>query len=441
MTISNQVGNDVKGEKSTAKKAIKNTAISYIIMDKGRIKLASKIKTDGAKKTKDTTEETKGGKDGKGNDKTSAKEKSYIERMDGKEVTKDNAVVKVVERCEKEVKRLEEELTTENDKTLRSILEIQLKGVQRALKDSLLNRSLVQNHYHRRENKNDNEGKEEMSIDIDEETEVQIIDIEGDEEVGNNQHNTDTAIVVEDEEMTDDYNVSVNVVFEPDKDDYDEEEGGGDRRQSKKGKKDVGTNLGNEGREEVDKNGSTGEKENEAWEDISDDETVKMNSTTQDDSEQEWKTVESKKTKKTKKDENKKINRNENEGTKQIEHKITIDNPYNKSRTKLVNQHKSNEKQDSIPNTNKSSLTTYMEITKEKPRTPNTVNIRFTTSFTPRLSGAGEYKRIAKELLAYATDFAPEVMLLQWDEHSDLGPINVEDLNNPRNYTDTIELF
>jgi hypothetical protein len=53
------------------------------------------------------------------------------------------------------------------------------------------------------------------------------------------------------------------------------------------------------------------------------------------------------------------------------------------------------------------------------------------SSFTPRLSGAGEYKIVAKELLGYAKEVAPaEVMMLPWKDHSGLGPIKEEDLVN-----------
>jgi hypothetical protein len=87
------------------------------------------------------------------------------------------------------------------------------------------------------------------------------------------------------------------------------------------------------------------------------------------------------------------------------------------------------------------SLASYMEAAKGKQRTPNSVSIRFTTSFTPRLSGVGEYKRVAKELLAYAKEIAQEVLLLPWDDSSGLGPINIEDLANPKNFTDTIRHY
>jgi hypothetical protein len=43
--------------------------------------------------------------------------------------------------------------------------------------------------------------------------------------------------------------------------------------------------------------------------------------------------------------------------------------------------------------------------------------------------------------LGYAKEVAPEVMMLPWNTHSSLGPIKEEDLENPRNYTDTIKQY
>jgi hypothetical protein len=89
----------------------------------------------------------------------------------------------------------------------------------------------------------------------------------------------------------------------------------------------------------------------------------------------------------------------------------------------------------------KSSLASYAEVATNKQRSPNSTGISITTSFTPRLSGAAEFKRVAKELLGYAKDVAPEVMMLLWNDHSGLGPITEDDLANPKNHGHYQALF
>lgn len=158
------------------------------------------------------------------------------------------------------------------------------------------------------------------------------------------------------------------------------------------------------------------------------------------DTEQEWKTVNnkrgSKKLERRMVTIEKKQTKESNNHTVPKQIKLTLKNPY-----KIAQHQKLSDEIKSTRTTAKTSLASYMEAAKEKQRVPNKHSIRLTTSFTPRLSGAGEFKRVARELLAYAREFAPEAMLLPWDDHSGLGPINKDDLANPRNMTDTIKHY
>lgn len=83
----------------------------------------------------------------------------------------------------------------------------------------------------------------------------------------------------------------------------------------------------------------------------------------------------------------------------------------------------------------------YMEIATGTKRKENKFSIHLTTSFTPRTTGSGEFKRLARELLMYATQFAPKTLLLPWKENTIYGPINQDDLNNPSTFNDTIKHY
>jgi hypothetical protein len=72
-------------------------------------------------------------------------------------------------------------------------------------------------------------------------------------------------------------------------------------------------------------------------------------------------------------------------------------------------------------------------------RKENETNIRFTLSFAPRTTGAGEFIRVAKDILTYAKQFDTDVLMLPWNEATGQGPINVDDLANPTNMVDKIK--
>jgi hypothetical protein len=74
-------------------------------------------------------------------------------------------------------------------------------------------------------------------------------------------------------------------------------------------------------------------------------------------------------------------------------------------------------------------------------RNKNTHSVRINTSFTPRTAGSSEYIRIAKELLAYGREIDPNIMILPWDESTGAGPVNIDDLANPRNVSKNIKKY
>jgi hypothetical protein len=167
----------------------------------------------------------------------------------------------------------------------------------------------------------------------------------------------------------------------------------------------------------------------ENWGDISsDDETV-----VQDNQEStEWKTVVTRKTLKTNKT-TQNSSKNDKNGN------IGIKNPYDKNNSNIMNWKQQSDKQQEVGN--KSSLTSYLEITKDKMRKRNTYSIRVNMSFTPRTSGSGELMRIARELLTFGSEIDDKILLLPWDEQDGFGPINLDDLSNPRNLGENIRKY
>jgi hypothetical protein len=102
-----------------------------------------------------------------------------------------------------------------------------------------------------------------------------------------------------------------------------------------------------------------------------------------------------------------------------------IENPY-----LLPKQHISNitgRSEERTPQRNQPSLVSYLETVRGNMRKENDTAIRFTFSFTPRTTGAGEFIRIAKDLLTYAKQFDPDVLMLPWSNATGQGPINVDD--------------
>jgi hypothetical protein len=207
------------------------------------------------------------------------------------------------------------------------------------------------------------------------------------------------------------------------------------------------------------------------WEDVSDDETVAFTNQTEMsiDNDDTWQIATNRK-KKTPKDKGKiKLKENETErqmmnhqdnksflgsgnssllkAAKSTKEQINttkaatnIINPYKQKNTKKDNKNNNGEQMVSGEDqTNKASITSYMEAVKGKTRAANAYSIRLTTSFTPRTTGVGEFKRLAKELLNYSIQVASEALLLPWKDNTGNGPIKLEDLNNPMAFQDSIK--
>lgn len=154
----------------------------------------------------------------------------------------------------------------------------------------------------------------------------------------------------------------------------------------------------------------------ENWGDISsDDETV-----VQDNQEStEWKTVATRKTLKTNKT-TQNSSKNDKKGN------IGIKNPYDKNNSNIMNWKQQSDKQQEVGS--KSSLTSHLEITKDKMRKQNTYSIRVNMSFTPSTSGSG-------------SKIDEKILLLPWDEQDGFGPINLDDISNPRNLGENIRKY
>jgi hypothetical protein len=87
------------------------------------------------------------------------------------------------------------------------------------------------------------------------------------------------------------------------------------------------------------------------------------------------------------------------------------------------------------------SLMSYLEMVKGKERKGNKNSIWVTTSFAPRSIGYGDYIRVTKNVLEYAREFDSKVMLLPWDDKSNMGPINYDDFANVKNTADRIKYY
>lgn len=55
-------------------------------------------------------------------------------------------------------------------------------------------------------------------------------------------------------------------------------------------------------------------------------------------------------------------------------------------------------------------------------------------SITPRTNSVTEFKRVTKELLDFAKDIDPTVMIMPWRDDAVYGPITSADLMNPHSY-------
>lgn len=332
----------------------------------------------------------------------------------------------IVYRREKEIKEIELKLSAAADGGEKAALGVQLKGAQHALKEALVSMSLVQRKEEVLGSKLKNGGDETMNEEEqqgrDSDTEINRVveDMEVEGKI--------VEMTIQDTEMdlyTDNY------------EERSDDDGGSDnteeeKKQRKKHKK--------EKLDDVIDLTMTNEKDTHTirWEDMSDDDTVHQ--ANMEDNTNEWQIATNKKYKKTKESNNKKQENNKKENEQHLGAQtittsaLKITNPY---------KHKTNHGpyERSKNTVQKSSLASYAEATTGKQRASNSMAIRVTTSFTPRLSGTGEFKRVAKELLGYAKEVVPEAMLLPWNDQSGLGPIQEDDLANPKNYMDTIKHY
>jgi hypothetical protein len=173
------------------------------------------------------------------------------------------------------------------------------------------------------------------------------------------------------------------------------------------------------------------------WGDISDDDTVVQ----ENQKEKEWETVTDKKHKKRTGQSGSTISKNEQKDQKNEPNNIGkfINNPYNTKKGEKIIGSKT------VENINqwntKSSLTSYLEIIKDNLRSENETAIRVNMSFTPRTTGYGELTRVAKELLIFGGEIDKNMLLLPWDKGCGLGPINLDDLSNPKNLGENIRKF
>jgi hypothetical protein len=173
------------------------------------------------------------------------------------------------------------------------------------------------------------------------------------------------------------------------------------------------------------------------WGDISDDDTVAQHNQ----EEIQWKLVSDKKHKK----DSRTIKHNNKDENSNNNHQETKNKQEDKGANQNGHKHykkiSDNNSSAIDSNNNKSSLTSYLEITKDKMRGHNKTAIRITMSFTPRTSGAGELTRIAKELLSFGREIDKDILLLPWEQHSHFGPINLDDMANPTNLGENIRKY
>ena len=162
------------------------------------------------------------------------------------------------------------------------------------------------------------------------------------------------------------------------------------------------------------------------WGDESDDDTVTLQNQSTSNLETTWQVVKNKK-------------QSKNGDASETANTSTIGNPYNKKQQKTTSANILQENKKG--NSSKSSLASFLEITKGKMRSKNEHSIRVTISFTPNTSGNGEYLRVARELLTFGREIDNDILLLPWVDSQELGPISIEDLANPKNLIDSIKKY
>jgi type II secretory pathway pseudopilin PulG len=175
------------------------------------------------------------------------------------------------------------------------------------------------------------------------------------------------------------------------------------------------------------------------WADMSDDDTIVLGNQSDNTNEDGWNEVKGKNTKKLK-------------NTKKNTKKMIITNNHEQGMS-IIGNNGSYAEQDSQRDTNlasiagsqgtqkQPSLMSYLEMVKGKERKGNKNSIWVTTSFAPRSIGYGDYIRVTKNVLEYAREFDSKVMLLPWDDKSNMGPINYDDFANVKNTADRIKYY
>jgi hypothetical protein len=354
----------------------------------------------------------------------------------GKKQDPGDVLQTIVAAREKQVSDIETKISNTNDIREKSVLAVQLKGAQHALKEALVNMSLTQRK---------TEPATSATWNVDDDEEMQETNQPNEGKRTQNEANDDVNMQDAPLQDTEVEFYADNYEGPSDDDTEDDEE----LPNKKKAKKQTQTSTkeiilltsssDNEaGQPNKKTNFNTKSTDyNTPWGDISDDDTVVQTNMEQED-ENGWQVATNKKSRK-----GKTANNSPNKGSEETKEKTV---GHKNGVPKIVNPYKTNQTQgqrekNETKIAKQSSLASYAEAATGKQRSPNKNSISVTTSFTPRLSGAGEYKRVAKELLAYAKEIAPEVMMLPWNEHSGLGPIQEEDLVNPKNYMDTIKHY
>lgn len=109
-----------------------------------------------------------------------------------------------------------------------------------------------------------------------------------------------------------------------------------------------------------------------------------------------------------------------------------IVNPYYKKVSEEKNNKAESEsKGNTIGQTLKGSLPSYLEVTNTKKRKENQFRARCNFSWTPRVGSVADFKRAAIELLSFAESIDPTIVILPWKDDTEYGPINADDLRNP----------
>lgn len=298
----------------------------------------------------------------------------------------------LVQECEDHLRELEKELENA-DSDFKEVLVDKVYAAQRRLKDALLNLSIAKKI---RDGKiGNNGGKDGMKS----EDNVIVIDETEDEEADNGYK-------------------SINPVNSTMKE--------SNKNGSERNIKDVSGKKEETKKQTVEKTIRWGDMNSD------DEETIVLrNHSNKDIDGEKWEIVKNKKAEKQNKEQ-------ENvEGKKSNGDSNMIKNPY----FKVVSKKSDVQQQRQVQGRGQTSLASFAEKVKGSNRVPNSKSVRINTSFTPRSTSAEEIKRVAKELLIYASEFDDKVMLMPWEDNDIHGPIILEDLANPRTMLDAIKLY